>query len=49
MRLPTRATAFLARDGGAFRIFNIHFSWAVPDEIGMPQAAAWRDALAASA
>ena len=49
MSLPMRATAFLARDGDTFRIFNIHFSWAVPDDVGVPQAAAWRDALKASA
>lgn len=46
MILPMRVTAFLARDGGMFRIFNIHFSWAVPDDVGIPQAAAWRAALA---
>ena len=47
--LPMRATAFLARDGATFRIFNMHFSLAVPDEVGIPQAAAWRDALTANA
>lgn len=45
--LPMRATAFLVQDGGGFRIFNMHFSWAVPDEVAMPQAAAWHDQLAA--
>ena len=45
--LPMRVTAFAAREGdGGFRLFNMHFSWAVPDEVGMPQAGAWREQLA---
>lgn len=44
--LPMRVTAFVVRgDDGAFRIFNMHFSWAVPDEVAFQQAAAWRDQL----
>jgi ketosteroid isomerase-like protein len=43
--LPMRATAFLLRDGDAMRIFNIHFSWAVPDEVAWPQVQAWREQL----
>jgi ketosteroid isomerase-like protein len=49
MRLPMRMSAFLVRDADAFRVFNIHFSWAVPDEVAMPQAEAWREQLAAPA
>jgi ketosteroid isomerase-like protein len=45
-RLTMRMTAFLAReDDGAFRIVNMHFSWAVPDEVAMPQVGAWREQL----
>lgn len=45
-RLTMRMTAFLMRGtDGAFRIVNMHFSWAVPDEVAMPQVAAWRDQL----
>jgi len=33
MRLAMRATAFLVRAGDAFRIFNMRFSWAVPNEV----------------
>jgi ketosteroid isomerase-like protein len=47
--LPMRATAFLVREGEGFGVFHMHFSWAVPDEVAMPQAAAWRDQLAATA
>ncbi|HVW17296.1 MAG TPA: nuclear transport factor 2 family protein [Solirubrobacteraceae bacterium] len=44
--LPMRATAFAVRDdAGAFRLFNVHFSWAVPDEVAMPQVGAWREQL----
>ena len=45
MRLPMRISAFLVRDGDRMRIFNIHFSWAVPDDVALPQAGAWRDQL----
>jgi ketosteroid isomerase-like protein len=45
-RLTMRMTAFLVREGdGAFRIVNMHFSWAVPDEVALPQAGAWREQL----
>jgi ketosteroid isomerase-like protein len=47
--LPMRATAFLARDRDAMRIFNIHFSWAVPDEVAWPQVEAWREQLGLAA
>jgi ketosteroid isomerase-like protein len=44
--LPMRATAFAVRDdGGDFRLFNVHFSWAVPDEVAMPQVGAWHEQL----
>jgi hypothetical protein len=39
----------LVREGDGYRVFHMHFSWAVPDEVAMPQAAAWRDQLAATA
>lgn len=45
MRLPMRMSAFVVRDGSAFRIFNMHFSWAVPDEVALPQLDTWRDHL----
>ena len=46
MRLTMRTTAFLTRDAdGSFRIFNMHFSWAVPDEIAMPRVTQWREEL----
>ncbi len=48
-RLPMRITAFLVREGDSMRIFNIHFSWAVPDEIGLPHAIAWREELGLAA
>ena len=44
--LPMRATAFLVRNGGGYRVFNMHFSWAVPDEVAMPQVGAWQEQLA---
>ena len=44
--LPMRATAFLVRDGDRFRIFHMHFSWGVPDEVALPQAESWREQLA---
>ncbi len=44
--LPMRSTAFLVRDDDGFRIFHMHFSWAVPDEVAMPQVSLWRDQLA---
>jgi ketosteroid isomerase-like protein len=47
--LPMRTTAFLVREGGAFRVFNMHFSWAVPDEVALPQVAAWQEQLSALA
>src|SRR5579862_6365066 len=47
--LPMRATAYLVRDGDRMRIFNIHFSWAVPDEVAWPQVAAWREQLGLAA
>jgi hypothetical protein len=40
-----RMSAFVVRDGSAFRIFNMHFSWAVPDEVALPQLDTWRDQL----
>lgn len=44
-RLPMRFTSLLVREDGDFRIFNIHFSWAVPDEIAWPQVSSWREQL----
>lgn len=45
-RLTMRMTAFLALGAdGAFRLLNAHYSWAVPDEVAMPQVAAWREQL----
>jgi ketosteroid isomerase-like protein len=49
MRLPMRMSAFLVRDRDAFRIFNIHFSWAVPDEVALPQLESWREQLGLTA
>lgn len=44
--LPMRATAFLVRNGDGYRVFNMHFSWAVPDEVAMPQVGTWQEQLA---
>lgn len=49
MRLPTRMTAVLRRGAdGAFRLLHQHYSWAVPDEVAMQHAAAWREQLASA-
>jgi ketosteroid isomerase-like protein len=47
--LPMRATAFLVHDGDGYRVFNMHFSWAVPDDVAMPQVGAWHEQLSALA
>ena len=45
-RLTTRMTAVLRRDpDGAFRLLHQHYSWAVPDEVGMEHAQTWREQL----
>jgi len=48
MRLPMRTSVFLVRDGDVYRIFHMHFSWAVPDEVALPQLESWREQLAQS-
>ena len=30
---------------GVFRLLHQHYSWAVPDEVGMEHAQAWREEL----
>lgn len=46
MRLTTRMTAVLRREAdGALRIIHQHYSWAVPDEVAMEHAQAWREQL----
>lgn len=45
-RLTTRMTAVLRRDpDDTFRLLHQHYSWAVPDEVGMEHAQAWREQL----
>jgi len=45
-RLTTRMTAVLRRGlNGDFRLLHQHYSWAVPDEVGMENAQAWREEL----
>lgn len=43
--LTMRMTALLVGSDDGYRIFNMHFSWAVPDEVAFEQADAWRAAL----
>lgn len=40
-------TTFVARreSDGVFRLLHMHASWAVPDEVALEQAPAWRDQL----
>ena len=51
VRLPNgvavamRLTAFLVRTPDGYRIFNMHFSWAVPDEVAFEHIGTWRAAL----
>jgi len=43
-------TAVLRREGdGAFRMVHQHYSWAVPDELAMEHAPAWREQLGLAA
>lgn len=45
-RVPTRMTAVLRREpGGSFRLLHQHYSLAVPDELAVEQANAWREQL----
>lgn len=45
-RLTARMTAVLRHEGdGAMRLVHQHYSWAVPDEVGMASAQAWREEL----
>lgn len=45
-RLTTRMTAVLQRGAdGTFRLLHQHYSWAVPDEVGMEHVPTWREAL----
>jgi ketosteroid isomerase-like protein len=49
-RLTTRMTAVLRHDeDGVFRLQHQHYSWAMPDEIAMGQAQAWRNQLGLAA
>lgn len=49
LALTTRMTAVLRRDDdGAFRLLNMHYSWAVPDEVALERAVAWREELGAA-
>ena len=46
MRLQTRMTAVLRREpDGEWRLLHQHYSWAVPDEVAMERATAWREQL----
>ncbi|MEW6582251.1 MAG: nuclear transport factor 2 family protein [Actinomycetota bacterium] len=46
LRVRTRMTAVLRReDDGVFRLLHQHYSLAVPDEVGVGSAAAWREEL----
>lgn len=45
VRVPTRMTAVLRRSGGVFRHVHQHYSFAVPDEVGLEHASAWRELL----
>lgn len=45
-RLTARMTAVLRReDDGVLRLVHQHYSWAVPDEVGMASVQAWREQL----
>ncbi len=47
-RVPTRMTAVLRREAdGVFRLLHQHYSFAVPDEVGVVSATAWREQLSA--
>ena len=46
LRLTMRMTAVLQRGSdGVFRSVHQHYSWAVPDELAVEHAPAWREAL----
>ena len=46
LRPTTRTTAVLHREAdGVFRLVHQHYSWAVPDEVGIEHAQAWREQL----
>lgn len=45
LRLTTRMTAVLRREGDSYTILHQHYSWAVPDELAIEQAPAWREQL----
>ena len=46
LRLTTRMTAVLHREAdGVFRLLHQHYSWAVPDELAVEHAPAWREQL----
>jgi ketosteroid isomerase-like protein len=50
MRLQTRMTAVLHREpDGEWRLLHQHYSWAVPDEVAMEHASAWREQLGLAA
>lgn len=44
-RLTLRMTAIVRREDGVWRLVHQHYSWAVPDEVGMASAQAWREQL----
>ncbi len=45
MRLPTRLTAVLRVDDGAWRAMHAHFSVAVPDEVAVREGTTWLEQL----
>jgi ketosteroid isomerase-like protein len=50
LRLQTRMTAVLRREpDGEWRLLHQHYSWAVPDEVAMEHAPAWREQLGLAA
>ncbi len=44
-RLPTRLSAVLRHEDGAWQVVHAHFSVAVPDEVALEQAHAWLEQL----
>jgi hypothetical protein len=45
-RPTTRMTAVLRREAdGSYRLLHQHYSWAVPDHVGIVSAQAWREQL----
>jgi ketosteroid isomerase-like protein len=49
MRIPTRVTSVLERQGDALRIVHQHYSVAVPDDVAMQHASDWHTQLTTTA